>query len=192
MKRILGVAFLGAVVAAILLPATAFGAEYSAYVGCSPLASAAPSHVCQVGDEPGAFFESPEAEVEYEICVTFPGGETLCLEEESAEKGVLYVNVITTDLAGDYFVEWYVDGLEVAAWTFRMDEPLPPSPPTAPVITPPASAIAPLPGPTQACLKAGRQVVKLQAQLKVVKAANARKALRKRLRKARAAKRIAC
>lgn len=192
MKRIIGVAFLGAVAAAILLPATALGAEYSAYVGCSPFASAAPSHVCEVGDEPGAFFESPEAEVEYEICVTFPGGEVLCLEEEPAEEGVLYVNIITTDLAGDYLVEWYVEGLEVAAWTFRMDEPLPPALPTAPVTALPAPAIAALPGPTQACFKAGRRVVKLQAQLKVAKAAKSKKALRKRLRGAKAAKRTAC
>jgi hypothetical protein len=63
-----------------------------------------PSHACQLGDEPGAFFESPEAEIEYEVCVTFPSAETLCSGEELAEEEVLYVNQITSDLPGTHLV----------------------------------------------------------------------------------------
>lgn len=184
--------FLGAVVA-IVFPTAAFGANFSTYVGCSTLASAAPSHVCEVGDEPGAFFESPDAEVEYEVCVTFPDAETLCAEEEIADEGVLFVNAITTDLAGDYLVNWYVEGVEVAEWTFRMNEPTPPTPPVTPVVIPPTPpVVVQPPGPTPACLKSSRRVLKLQAQLKTTKAPKAKKALRKRLRGAKSTRKAAC
>jgi hypothetical protein len=193
MKRVFGVALLCiAAAVACLLPATAFGAQYSTYVGCSPSASAAPSHVCQIGDEPGAFFESPDAEVEYEICVTFPGGEELCLEEQEAEEGVLYVNAITTDVPGDYLVNWYVEGLEVAAWTFRMEAPAPPTPP-APVVGAPApSVIVPPSGPTPACRHARHRVRQLKARLGAAATARAKKSLRKRLHRARGAAKLAC
>jgi hypothetical protein len=187
------VGVIGAVVAVAVFPSTAFGADYVAYVGCSPFASAAPSHVCEVGDEPGAFFESPEAEVEYEACVTFPTADVLCAEEQPAEEGVLYVNTITSELPGDYLVNWYVEDIEVAEWAFRMDEPLPPPPPVIPVVTSPsAPVVGTSPGPSQACLKAGRRVLRLQAQLKVVKALKAKKTLRKHLHGARVTKKAAC
>lgn len=193
MKRIFGMALLCAAAGACVLPATAFGAQYSAYVGCSPDASALPSHVCQVGDEPGAFFESPEAEVEYEICVIFPGETELCLEEELAEEGTLYVNAITTDVAGDYLVNWYVEGIEVAAWTFRLDAPVPPPPPTTPIVRLPSPVVVPPPsGPTAACRHAGQRVKSLKAQLKGAGTAKAKKGLRKRLHKAQTAAKLAC
>lgn len=143
MRRTFGIALACTLGLICLLPATALAAEYTTYVGCSPTASAAPSHVCQIGDEPGAFFESPEAEVEYEVCVTFPGEVELCAEEQLAEEGILYVNVITSEVPGDHLVTWYVEGIEVGAWTFRMESP--PPPPPAPVITtlPPAVTTTP-------------------------------------------------
>jgi hypothetical protein len=191
LKRILGVALLGLVIGACAAPAPAFGANnYSTYVGCSPSPTAVPSHTCTLGDEPGAFFESPEAEVEYEICVEFPDGAYVCREEEEAEEGVLYVNPITADLTGDYLVEWYVEGVEVGNWAFRIDAP--PPPPVVVPASPPASVVSPPPGPTRACLLAKKRVKKLQAQLKAAKSAKAKKGLRKRLHGAKAAKKAAC
>lgn len=169
----------------------ASAAEFSTYVACSTGQFATPSHVCQVDDVPGAFFESPEAEVEYDVCVTFPDAEVICAEEQEAEEGVLYVNAIFTDLAGNHFVNWYVEGTEVGEWAFRMDEPAPPPALPAlpaPLVVPPAV----VPGPSQACLKASQRVRKAKAQLTAAKGAKAKKAARKRLNRAKAARKAAC
>jgi hypothetical protein len=194
MKRVFGAALLCIAAMVCVLPATAFGAQYSAYVGCSSSGSAAPSHVCQVGNEPGAFFESADAEVEYEVCVILPGGEELCSEEEEAEEGVLYVNVLPPDVQvpGDYLVNWYVEGLEVAAWTFRMEAPAPPATPPAPTVTPPAPVITVPAGPTPACQHASHRVKQLKVQLGTAGTAKAKKSLHKRLRIAKAAAKRAC
>ncbi len=148
MKR-LGLALILATGLLALPASMAEAAGYSAYVGCSISASAAPSHVCQIGDEPGAYFESPAVDVEYEICIDFPNGEPICLEEQFAEAGVLFVNEITSEVAGNHLVTWYVEDIEVAAWSFRMDAPAPPLP--APTLPSPAPAPAPLaPAPVPA------------------------------------------
>jgi hypothetical protein len=49
-----------------------------------------------------------------------------CTEEEFAEAGVLYVNSITSEQEGNHFVSWYVEGVEVGSWAFRLDPPPPP------------------------------------------------------------------
>jgi hypothetical protein len=128
------------------LAPSAGAASYLTYVGCSPFVSASPSHVCHIGDEPGAFFKS-DTEVEYKVCVDFPNSETICSEEELAEANTLYVNAITTSVVGAHLVTWHVEGVEVASWAFRVDEPPSPaptpspapgpSPPSVPVAKPP-------------------------------------------------------
>jgi hypothetical protein len=138
-RLILGALIIG-VTAGSLSASTATAASYTTYVGCSISSAALPSHVCQIGDQPGAFFESAEAEVEYEVCVTFPGPSTICAEEQPAEAEVLYVNEITTEITGNHLVTWYVEGAEIASWSFRVDNP-PPAPPAS-------SPVVPLPSPT--------------------------------------------
>jgi hypothetical protein len=188
---------------------------YIGYVGCSSSAEAPPSHVCRIGEEPGAFFESPEEEIEYEVCVTFPERGTLCAEEQLAEAGELYVNVITTEVPGNHLVSWYVGGVEVAAWSFRME--LPPEPEPTPVIppttTPPATittpttttptqstlppaAVAPTPAPkarpTEACLKDRRTVTSLARRFNQARSSKRRKAIQRLLRRAHAVSSKAC
>lgn len=186
----------GAIVA---LPASAQAANtYVTYVGCS-VESEVPSHLCPFGVSPGAYFESPEAEVEYEVCVVFPAGEELCAEEQEAEEGILYVNEITTEVPGKHVVTWYVEGVEVGTWTFTISEPPPPPPPPTITTTAPAPQPAPAPAPvvtppppSAACLSAEGHVKKLKKKLAVAKSPKAKWALRKALRKARAAARGAC
>lgn len=55
-----------AAVALLSVPSIATAADYKTFVGCDDLAeNPIPSHVCQVDDFPGAFFES-DSEVEVE------------------------------------------------------------------------------------------------------------------------------
>jgi hypothetical protein len=167
-----------------LVPVTASAATYETYVACSGSAAAAPATVCKLGDSPGAFFESDE-EVEYEVCVEFPAGDYLCAEEQEAEAGELYVNELTTDETGQYFVEWFVGGVEVGFWSFRIDAP--PPPPTPPAPAPPSPAPpAVAPTVTPACLKAKAQVKTLKARVRQATQPKRKAKLRAKLRKVRA------
>jgi hypothetical protein len=180
-----------AAAASMLIPLSANAAEYEAFVGCDDLAeNPIPAHVCQVGDFPGAYFES-DVETEYEICVEFPSGEEFCLGEEFAEAGVLYVNSITSEAAGTYFVSWYVEGAEVGSWSFRMDAPPPPPPPT--VIPTPAPVVPPViaPAPSTKCLQAQKRVKKLKDRLQKA-GLKQRSNIRAKLKSARAAAKNAC
>jgi hypothetical protein len=177
-------------------PAASPAANITAYVGCSINATAIASHVCQIGDAPGAFFES-DVDTEYEICLTFPDAETLCVEEEPAEAGVLYVNEITTDLTGNYLTSWYIEGVEVASWSFRMDAPPAPPVQTPPTSTPtPAPAAAPVVTPSPvvppACLQAQQQVEKLKARLHKAVGSKKKAKVRASLKSARATAKKAC
>ncbi len=166
-------------------PASSLGANL-AYVGCSSNADAAPSHVCQLGDRPGAFFES-DTEVEYEVCVRFPDGLEICSELEPADPDVLFVNEITSDLPGTHLVTWFVAGLEVASWDFRMDaRPAPPA-----VVPPPPPAVIP-PATNTKCRDAKRRVEKLKARLRKATKAKQKAAIRATLKNARASARRAC
>jgi hypothetical protein len=165
-------ALIGAIVivgvAAMSLASSAAAADYTTYVGCSTSQFAVPSHVCQLGDSPGAFFESPETDTEYEVCVTFPEATTLCTEEpQEAEAGVLYVNEITSEIPGDHLVTWYVEGVEIASWIFRLDEPplpAPPSKPSAAPIAPPVAIATPAPAPTTiGCSLSGQSAITFSA-----------------------------
>jgi len=216
MRRVVVAVFAGMLGALVWTPASSSGATgYVAYVGCNTTASAPPSHACLIGEEPGAFFESPEEEVEYEVCVTFPGPETLCTEEpQEAEAGELYVNEITTESVGAHLVQWYVDGVEVAAWSFTMElPPEPETPPeTPPVTTPPPATPAPTPPPpttppppapktpkhkpkprpSAACLKDKRTIKALEGQFNKAKSSKQRSTIQKVLKAARKASAKAC
>jgi hypothetical protein len=218
MRRGILAVFVGMLGALVWAPASSSAAAgYVAYVGCSSTASAPPSHVCLIGEEPGAFFESPEEEVEYEVCVTFPGAETLCTEEpQEAEAGELYVNEITTESPGLHLVRWYVEGVEVAAWSFTME--LPPEPEIPPVTTPPTTTPpvttpapvtqpaptpppAPVPPthphkkvvrPSAACLKDKRTIKGLEKQFNQARSPKDRSTIQRLLKKARAASTKTC
>ncbi len=184
-KRLL----LGALLAAIgslAIPLSASAAEIETFVACNE-SSPIPSQVCKIGDSPGAFFESDE-EVEYDVCVEFPVGETLCAEQQLADPGVLFVNSITTNSPGNHRVIWFVEGIEVGSWTFRMDAPAPPAPapppPAPPVIAPAA--------PSPACLKAKRRVRKLRAALQKASRRDQKAQTQAKLKAARAAAKRAC
>lgn len=188
--------FLGLVVAAtalLFVPLQASAAEYETFVGCDDN-TPTPSHVCQVGDPLGAYFES-DADVEVEICVEFPNAQELCTEELFAEEGALYVLSIPNELEGDHLVTWYVGEVEVGSWAFRLD---PPPPPPAPPAAPPAAAPAPAPlptvapGPSPTCLKAQQRVRGLKNRLRNANGRKAKTKIRLKLRKARATARRVC
>lgn len=180
--------------ALLSIPSSAAAAEYDTFVGCDDLSeSPAPSHVCQIGDFPGAYFES-DVDTEYDVCVEFPTEQVLCAEEQFAEAGVLFVNSITTELAGNHFVAWFVEGVEVGSWSFRMDAP-PPPPPVVPAPAPPAPPAPPVVVPAKpsvACSKAKQQVGKFKGQLRKATSRKQRARIRAKLRAARATTRNAC
>jgi hypothetical protein len=217
MRRVVVAVFVGILGALVWAAAPSSAATgYVAYVGCGTTGEAFPSHVCLIGEEPGAFFESPEKDVEYEVCVTFPEEEELCAEEQEAEAGELYVNEITTESPGAHLVQWYVEGVEVAAWSFTME--LPPEPEIPPVTTPPTttppamtaapttpppSTPAPVPvppthahkkvvGPSPACLKDKRNVKALEGKFNKSRSSKQRSAIEKALKRARQASGKAC
>lgn len=181
------------------MPSVATAAEYKTFVGCDDLAeNPAPSHVCQVDDFPGAFFES-DSEVEVEVCVEFPTPPILCTEPELAEAGILYVFSISSELEGDHFVTWNVGGAEVGSWAFRLEPPPPPpvvpsnpapAPSPAPVTSPPPVVTPSL--PTPACRKARQGVRKLGRQLQNAGSRKQKARIRGKLSKARATARRAC
>jgi hypothetical protein len=191
MKRLLlGVALLATTL--LLTPSPASAAEYETFVGCDDLAAnPIPAHDCQLGDFPGAYFETDE-ETEYEVCVEFPGGAFICAEEQPAEADILYVNSIFTDEQGEHFVSWFVAGVEVGSWIFRINAP-PPPPVVAPVPLPSVVAAPPArPTPSVNCLIARRQVAKFSARLDKASGRKQRARLRAKLRKARTTMRRVC
>ncbi len=166
-------------------PTTSSAANFVAYVGCSNFAEAAPSHVCQIGDNPGAFFES-DTEVEYDVCVEFPTAVEDCLEEELVKPETLFVNAITSGIPGTHLVTWFVEDIEVASWDFRLDAP--PAPPAV-VPQPPATVI---PVTNTKCRDAKKRVQKLKARLRKATKAKQKAAIRATLKNAQASMRRAC
>lgn len=189
MKRMLFGLILAAM-GVLAIPAAASAAEYETYVACSPSFAAPPSESCQLGDTPGAFFEADE-ETEYEVCIEFPDGQYLCSEEELAEEGVLYVNEITSGIPGQHYADWWVGGVKVAEWGFRLNSPPPPVTPVLPPPPPPAPPVA-VPQPSAACLKAKAKVRKFKKQLQNAAKPKAKARIRPKLNRARAAARRLC
>jgi hypothetical protein len=199
--------FLGLLLAATMLlggalPANA--AEYETFVGCNDLEEEPlPSHVCHIGDFPAAYFAS-DVDVEYEVCVEFPTASVACAEENFAEAGFLYVNSITSEVEGNHLVIWYVEGVEVGSWVFRMDPappppppPLPPPPSPAPTASPIPPVVTPVtttpsPQPSATCRRAKQQVTKLTRRLRNTTGHRQKVRIRVQLGKARSAVRRAC
>jgi hypothetical protein len=175
----------------LLIPAGAGAATYDTYVGCDTGENASPADVCPLGSSPGAFFEADEG-VEYDVCVEFPDGEFLCAEEQEAEAGVLYANQIETTLTGEHFVWWFVGGLEVGSWSFRIDAPPPPAPPAPAPPPPPAPPAAVTPIVTPACVKAKARVRTLKTRLRQAVKPKPKARLRGKLKAARSAARRLC
>ncbi len=194
--------FLGlmlAAVASLAIAGSASAAEFETFVGCDDLAETpVPAHVCQIGDFPGAYFES-DVDAEYEVCVEFPDAVELCAEEQFAEAGVLFVNSITSNQEGEHLVTWYVEGVEVGSWAFRLDPPAPPPPPPPPpppVPSLPTPAATPPPAVTPVastgCLKAQQRVRNLKNRLQNASGRKQKTKLRSKLRTARATARRLC
>ena len=100
--------------------ATAGAAAYKKYVGCGISGKAKPSHACPKKAKKGAFFKSLKGDVVYSVCVKFPSGKNLCAQAQEAERGVLYVNKITSTIPGKHVVSWFVKGQKVGSWAFRV------------------------------------------------------------------------
>ena len=93
---------------------------YQAWVACSHSPQAAPSDSCKKGSDKAGFFKSRLASVQYKICVRYPSGSRLCASSQSAPKGTVQKNTITSALVGEHRVTWYVAGEQVRAWTFQV------------------------------------------------------------------------
>jgi|GEM_PF-2521297 len=197
-----------ALAGALAVPQFAGAAEYDTFVDCDAFGEGevSPSHTCEIGDIPGAYFEA-DVDTEYEVCVEFPNGEEICAEEQEAEGGFLYVNAIFSESEGTHFVSWYVEDIEVGSWELNMDSPPPPAPPAPPAPapappapTPPAVAPVTTPGPSAACRKARRRVGALKGKLRKVNRSKAnrrakikqKRRIKLKLRKARTQARRAC
>ncbi len=118
-KRLMATALTMALLA-VAVPASAQGAAFRHYVACGLSKNAKPSHVCQKKRDKGAFFRSNRAEVFYTVCVKFPSKKNLCADKQKAERGVLYVNEITSNIPGVHRVTWFVQGKRVGAFTFTV------------------------------------------------------------------------
>jgi hypothetical protein len=190
-KRLLPSLVAAALAAAIFMPGSAHAAQYTTFVGCDYLSSSpTPSHICQLGDSPGAFFEADE-ETEYEVCLEPPNLELLCSNAEFAEGETLYVNSFSTEFLGKHSIYWYLAGTEteIGSWEFEMQEPPPPPPPPPLVLQFPTFTG---PAVSAECLKAQQRVRKLKGRLRLANCSCQRVKIRARLKKAKAALRRAC
>lgn len=105
----------------LTLPATASAANsYTLYAACGTSASASPSHSCSKASNKAAFFKSRNATVTYKVCVKFPNGKKLCAAGQSAPKGKLKHNTISSTLKGAHKITWFVNGTKIGSWTLNV------------------------------------------------------------------------
>jgi hypothetical protein len=98
------------------------GPAYKHYVACGLSRQAKQATSCSVGSKKGAFFKSLKADVEYRVCVKFPGTQRLCTKKpKKTQQGTLYVNKITSTKTGRYQVTWFVQGKKVGTSVFRVE-----------------------------------------------------------------------
>jgi hypothetical protein len=93
---------------------------YEHYVACGHGRHAKPSHQCPRGSAEGAYFRARRGSVHYTVCVGFPADRTLCAKHQEADRGVLYVNAVTTPQLGLHRVTWFVKGKRVGQYYFRI------------------------------------------------------------------------
>jgi hypothetical protein len=91
---------------------------FQAYAGCSLSRYAPHASSCPHASKVGAFFRS-SADVEYEVCVRFPTGRELCAPNQQATAGTLYVNKVTSNIAGRHRVTWSVAGHRIVRHFWR-------------------------------------------------------------------------
>jgi len=191
MKRLL-LSLLLAAMGFALMPGSASAAEYYFDVSCGLTADSPASHLCERGDQIGAFFESDE-DTEYEVCIEFPNETFACAEEQFAESNVLYVNEIFTEQLGEHWASWWIGEELIGVWDFRVVEP--PKPPLAasppPLAAPPPPPVV-APQVSAACLKARGTVRRVRAQLQKARSRKRKANLRGKLKRARIAARRAC
>ena len=96
------------------------GLAYRPDVACGLARKAPPAHLCPKGSKKGAFFKSLKANVAYTVCVKFPSGKNLCAKAQEAKEGTLYVNKVTSTIAGRHVVSWFVKGKKVGSFAFRV------------------------------------------------------------------------
>jgi hypothetical protein len=174
------------------LPASAAEPEYETLVGCDDLSEApVPSHECQLGDIPGAFFEA-NVDTELEVCVEFPNAKELCTEEEPVEAETLFVVSIFSELEGDHLVTWYVEGVKIDSWAFRLNAPPPPPPAVTPAPPAASAPVVVVTRPSAECLQAQKRVNQLRTRLRKAEGRKQKAKLRAKLRSARAAERRLC
>lgn len=134
--KTLTAAVLGLSLLAGTAPASAGAAAYTHYVACGLSQNAKRSHKCDKARKKGAFFRSNIGNecrvrkgkkvrkilcVYYTVCVKFPNKrQALCAPKQVAEKGVLYVNKITSNIPGRHKVAWFVKGKRVGLFNFRV------------------------------------------------------------------------
>lgn len=119
-KLILLAAILATVALAGTAPGNAAAAAYRHYVACGVGVKAKPAHVCPQRAKKGAFFKSRLRDVHYTVCMRLPGGRSICAKRQVAEQGVLYVNKITSSVAGRHRVTWFVKGKRVGSFVLRV------------------------------------------------------------------------
>jgi hypothetical protein len=113
-----GGAIMAATLLFLLLPGSAVASSaYVSYAGCSAGEDAAPSHVCKLGEQLGAFFEvRSRTEVQFQICISRSGQQGNCTTGQPAYALTpLVLRFTPTDL-GSYEITWRVGGRQVASW----------------------------------------------------------------------------
>jgi hypothetical protein len=120
MKRVPLLASLIGAALLLMLPATASASGYVFYGACGTTASAAPSHSCSKSSAKAAFFKSKNSSVTYTVCVKFPSGQKLCANAQSAPKGKLRHNTITSTTKGLHKITWKVGGTKVGTWNLTV------------------------------------------------------------------------
>ena len=88
------------------------------------MAHARPKHSCPAASTKAAMFRSNLRDVTYKICIKFPVAlpRRPCATEQAA-KGVLYYNIINSNIAGLHRVTWFVKGKRIGRRKFRVLAP---------------------------------------------------------------------
>ena len=78
------------------------------------MGKARPKHRCTVASTKAAMFRSNLRDVSYKVCIKFPSGthpNRSCASKQ-AVKGVLYYNIVNSNVPGLHRVTWFVKGSE--------------------------------------------------------------------------------
>ena len=85
------------------------------------MARAQPKHRCAPSTTKAAMFRSNLRDVSYKICIKFPYSQpSRPCASERAVKGVLYYNIINSNVPGLHRVTWFVKGKRIGRKRFRV------------------------------------------------------------------------